>query len=292
METFKAISICKLLILTLIFIGCSPFENPKFINLDSIELVDDQTENLVLISKVSVYNPNVYSISSKDVSFNLYVDDLLLGIGKIQNELILSKNDTTQVLSSLIIKKSQLKSFINMKDSIYLNIIGSTDIPYISKKYYFDFQYKLNTDDFISLFTEQIINDINVQISKVKIKKIDFSNIDLEVTFVLDNKSKMECVIKEMGLNIFKTKEHKDLLGTSKIKESFTVKADTLNEFNLVVKVNTLKMGTAFFSNSLTNKNSLFIEVNSKVNYNNIEIPYSINKRVDYNPLTLEIQLK
>jgi len=292
METFKAISICKLLVLALIFIGCSPFENPKFINLDSIELVDDQTENLVLISKVSVYNPNVYSISSKDVSFNLYVDSLLLGIGKIENELILSKNDTTQVLSSLIIKKSQLKSFINMKDSIYLNIIGSTDIPYISKKYYFDFDYKLNTDDFISLFTEQIINDINVQISKVKIKKIDFLNIDIEVTFVLDNKSKMECVIKEMGLNIFKTKEHKDLLGTSKIKESFTVKADTLNEFNLLVKVNTLKMGTAFFSNSLTNKNSLFIEVNSKVNYNNIEIPYSINKRVDYNPLTLEIQLK
>ena len=51
-------------------------------------------------------------------------------------------------------------------------------------------------------------------------------------------------------------------------------------------------MGAAFFSNTMSNKNSFFIEASSKVEYNNIEIPITIKRKIDYNPLTLEIELK
>ena len=56
--------------------------------------------------------------------------------------------------------------------------------------------------------------------------------------------------------------------------------------------VNTLKMGTAFFSNTINNKNSFFVELSSVIEYNNLEIPVIIKRRLDYNPLTLEIELK
>ena len=51
-------------------------------------------------------------------------------------------------------------------------------------------------------------------------------------------------------------------------------------------------MAGAIFSNTMSNKNELFIKASSLVEYNNIEIPFTIKKRVDYNPLTLEIELK
>ena len=75
------------------------------------------------------------------------------------------------------------------------------------------------------------------------------------------------------------------------INNSFTVLADTLNVFSTDVSVNTLSMGSALFSNTMNSSNSFYIKVNSIVKYNDIEIPFVIKRRVDYNPLTLEIKL-
>ena len=50
-------------------------------------------------------------------------------------------------------------------------------------------------------------------------------------------------------------------------------------------------MGSALFSNTMNSSNSFYIKVNSIVKYNDIEIPFVIKRRVDYNPLTLEIKL-
>ena len=109
---------------------------------------------------------------------------------------------------------------------------------------------------------------------------------------MLDNKSEMECKIKKLDVKVYKTSNYKDVVGSSKIKDSFIIQADSFNEFKSQVKVNTLSMASAIFSNTMSNKNTLFIKASSMVEYNNIEIPFTIKRRVDYNPLTLEIELK
>ena len=80
-------------------------------------------------------------------------------------------------------------------------------------------------------------------------------------------------------------------MGSTSIEKGFTVLADTLNVFKSDVSINTLSMGSAIFSNTISNSNSLYIKVNSIVKYNKLEIPIVIKRRVDYNPLTLEIKL-
>lgn len=289
MKIFKTILIFVFFIL---IVACSSIKSPKLIDIDRFELIQDKSDDLILKSDIKIYNPNRFSISSKDVSFNLYLDTLYLGKGNIDNGLMLIKKDTSLISSSLKLRKDQLYSLINLRDSVSLKILGSSAIPLISKRHYFDLEYKINISEFISRIAQNIIEDINIQINKVRIKKVDFSNIHLEVTFGLDNKTEMECVVKQMNINVYKTDNYKELLSSSIIKNSFRVNPMSLNEFSLDVKVNTLKMSTTFLSNTLSNNNSLFIELTSKVEYKNIEVPYSIKRRVDYNPKTLEILLK
>ena len=112
------------------------------------------------------------------------------------------------------------------------------------------------------------------------------------MTFVLDNKSSMECKVKALDVKLFKTNAYKNLIGSSEIKNDFIVRSNTTNQFESQLMVNTLKMGTAFFTNTINNKNSFFVEVNSIIEYNNLELPITIKKRIDYNPRTLEIELK
>ncbi len=289
MRIHKKILIPLLLIL---ITACSPIKSPNLIDVDRFEIVGDKTDQLFLNSDLRIYNPNRFSISSNDVSFNLYLDTLYLGKGSIDSGLMLTKKDTSLVSSSIILKKDQLYSLINLKDSVTLKILGSSAIPIISTRHYFDYEYKLDINDFISRIAQKIIEDVNIQIKNVNIKKVDLRSIVMEITFSLDNKTKIECGINQMDIKIYKSENYKELISSSIIKESFIVNPMSLNEFTLDARVNTFKMGAAFLVNTLSNKNSLFIELTSKVEYNNIEIPYSIKRRVDYNPRTLEILLR
>ena len=93
-------------------------------------------------SDISIFNPNWFEISAEDVSFNLYIDTFFIGNGNIEKTMVLPKKDTSIISSTLNIQKRLLNSFIDLKDSVSLHILGSTAIPYISKLYYFDFEYK------------------------------------------------------------------------------------------------------------------------------------------------------
>ena len=136
------------------------------------------------------------------------------------------------------------------------------------------------------------MQDVDVKISEISISKIDLQHIYLDVIFMLHNKSEMECKIKKLDVKVYKTNNYKDVVGSSKIKDSFIIQADSFNEFKSQVKVNTLSMASAIFSNTMSNKNTFFIKASSVLEYNNIEIPFTIKRRIDYNPLTLEIELK
>jgi len=140
--------------------------------------------------------------------------------------------------------------------------------------------------------SNKLIDEFDIQISEVKVKEFDIKNILFELIFSLDSKSKVEFEVKELNVEIYKTNKYEELLGTSKIKDSFIVYPETKNEFKSDVFISTLKMGISLFSNTLNKKYSFFILVNSKVEYNNITIPITMKKRMDYNPVNLEIELK
>ena len=55
------------------------------------------------------------------------------------------------------------------------------------------------------------------------------------------------------------------------------------------VKLNTLKMGTTLFTNTLSQRNKLFLKINALVNYNNVKLPLKFDKEIEYNPITFEI---
>lgn len=273
-------------------ISCTSFETPKIMSVDDVQITREDSESLFIDSKINVYNPNSFSISTKDISFNLYIDSVYIGKGDNINKLVLGKKTNSNINSSLIIKKSKLKTFLNLKDSITLKILGSTNIFNIPKKFYFDFDYRIYPKDFITLFTEHFMDDVNIQIKNVKVKKLNYKNIFLELTFALENKSTMECNVKSLDIKLFKSNSYQEIIGRSEIKENFRVRSNSINQFESQLKANILSIGSALFSNTIGNRNLFFVEVNSIIEYNNMEFPFTIKKKIDYNPRTLEIKLK
>ena len=281
-----------LIISSFILIGaCSSIQEPKLISIDKVELIDDTDEEFFIETDLSIYNPNWFDISTDDIVFKIFVNTLYVGSAEIAGGILIAKNDTSNVISLLKIQKNYLDSNININDSVLVNAIGTTKIPYINKDFYFEFDYKINLSDYILPFANEIITDSDIQIKEVNIKSIDLMKIKLEVLFNLNNTTKNEYEISKLDVSIYNSSSYSTLVGRSTIDKGFTVLADTLNVFESEVSINTLSMGSAIFSNTISNSNSFYIKVNSIVNYNKLEIPIVIKRRIDYNPLTLEIKL-
>jgi|TARA_B110000211_G_C14059307_1_gene544797 LEA14-like dessication related protein len=281
-----------LIISSFILIGaCSSIQEPKLISIDKVELIDDTDEEFSIETDLSIYNPNWFDISTDDIAFKIFVNTIYVGSAEIAGGVLIAKKDTSNVVSLLKIQKNYLDSNININDSVLVNAIGTTKIPYINKDFYFEFDYKINLSDYILPFANEIITDSDIQIKEVNIKSIDLMKIKLEVLFNLNNTTKNEYEISKLDVSIYNSSSYSTLVGRSTIDKGFTVLADTLNVFESEVSINTLSMGSAIFSNTISNSNSFYIKVNSIVNYNKLEIPIVIKRRIDYNPLTLEIKL-
>ena len=281
-----------LIVTSILIIGaCSSVEEPQLISVDKVELLSDNPEEFIISTNLSIYNPNWFTLSAKDVVFNIFIDTAYVGNAEITGGIFIPKNDTSSVISILKIQKDCLDSNINIQDSILVHVVGSTKVPYINKDFYFEFDYKINLSDYILPFANEIITDSDIQIKEVYIKSIDLMKIKLEVLFNLNNTTKNEYEISKLDVSIYNSSSYSTLVGRSTIDKGFTVLADTLNVFKSEVSINTLSMGSALLSNTIGNSNSFYIKVNSIVKYNKLEIPIIIKRRVDYNPLTLEIKL-
>ena len=187
MKFLKSIFVILFLAIIMFFVACSSIEDPKFISVDKIELLEERSDELIITSDISIFNPNWFEISAEDVSFNLYIDTFYIGNGNIEKTMVLPKKDTSIISSTLNIQKKLLESFSDLKDSVSLHILGSTAIPYVSRRYYFDFDYKIYIHDFITLFADKVMQDVDVKISEISISKIDIQNIYLDVIFILYN---------------------------------------------------------------------------------------------------------
>ena len=163
-----------LIIFSFIFIGaCSSIQEPKLISIDKVELIDDIDEEFFIETDLSIYNPNWFDISTDDIVFKIFVNTLY-GSAEIAGGVLIAKKDTSNVVSLLKIQKNYLDSNININDSVLVNAIGTTKIPYINKDFYFEFDYKINLSDYILPFADEIIN------------ASDFKSYGVEIILILE----------------------------------------------------------------------------------------------------------
>ncbi len=289
MKVLKFIFLSFLLIVLLFIFSLNNIKNQKFISIENFELIEEKTNHIVIDCDFKIFNPNWYNVKTNDVIFKLYSDTIYFGDGKLNNNIILPKKDTVLLSSTLKINKSILNSFDNLEDHINLNVFGSTSVPIISKRYYFNISEKFSIGEYLSLIISKYTENLDLQINRINFKKINLQNSHLDIGIRIYNNSKFNFNINKLDIEIYETDEHIKKIGMSKIKESFLLESDTFNDFSSFVEINTLKMASMFIKNSLKNKSSIYVKVKTIVNYNNLEIPFSSKKKIDFNPLTFEI---
>ncbi|MDB9712724.1 hypothetical protein OAA78_03460 [Flavobacteriaceae bacterium] len=272
--------------------SCSSIKDPKLVSVDSvsISLVDDN--KYTVLTELIIYNPNKFSLSSKDVKLNLFMDSLFLGEIFLLEDFYIKKLDTSHLKTKLILQPQLFKHPINLNDTINLAVEGSAKIPFLPFKYNFDIDHQLMLSDLMNPLLEKNLGESDVNFKAIKIENIRFSSVDITSLLMFKNNFNFDYTIQKLDVEIFDSNKLNNLVGNSSIKSPILVDSQSEVSVESAVSLNTAKLGKSILRNLLKSDNSLFLKANVLIVFNQIQVPLTILKKIDYNPLTQEIKLE
>ena len=278
-------------IIIILFVGACSIKYPELVSVEKVEFLEETESDIIISTKVKLYNPNKFDFSANDVDLSIFIDSSYIGVASLEEKLFITKKDTSLLTFLLYIQKDCLNSNINLKDSVIVNVLGVTNIPYTKKDIYFELQYKIDLSEYIMPIADDFLTDDAIKVKAISLKSMSLNQTNLEIVFELFNNTNLEYQLTKLNVDLYSNSTFTNIVGSSALDSSVNIYADTINSFISNVKLNNVSMGTTLFKNTINNTNFLYMKANLLVNYNELEIPLFLKKKLIYNPLTFEIKI-
>lgn len=284
----------KYFFIVLIILGvtaCSTIKDPRFISIENVE-VKSVGESFSIVTDLNIYNPNNFSLYSKNVNVELFLDDLFVGKINLLNQFKVKRKDTLKLRSKLNLDPMLFDQKVSLDDTLNLNLRGSAKISFIPLNYKFNIQQKLMLSDLIEPLVENNLKDSNINFKSIHIKNIRLSRVDMISVLTFKNNFNFDYSIEKLNVEIYDSSRYNNIIGESNIENPIEVKNNNEFEIESAITLNTSKLGKSILKNLLKKRYTLFVKVNVIINFNQIKLPFSILKELDYNPITQEIYIK
>ena len=281
------------LITVVIFIitACASIKEPQLVSIDNVVMTSSE-DTYAVLTDLKLFNPNRFALNSKDVKIELYIDSLFVGKILLLNEFKIKKRDTINLKTNLTLEPKLFDQSVNLNDILNLRIKGSAKVPILPISYKFDIEHQLLLSDLIEPLLKNNLKESDIKFKSIEIKKIKLSTVDIISVLTFKNNFNFDYSIEKLDVKIYDSKKYTNLIGESSLGNSIQV--DRKSEINIksAATLNTTKLGKSILKNLFKKTHSFFIRANAVIVFNQIQVPLTILKKVDYNPITQEINIK
>ena len=141
----------RLLILCLILwgmIACSPsqvIQNPEFIKISGVELLDINRNDVTVRVRILFHNPNSFGCTMENITFSTVIDGQPLGASRIQGTLKVNGNENFELLLDtrlLLTSIPQVVLSVFAKPEVEVEVRGQTTLVTAVKNMTFSFNPK------------------------------------------------------------------------------------------------------------------------------------------------------
>ena len=278
-------------IILLCITACTSIKDPKLVSIDNVVMESSDDSYTVLID-IKLYNPNMFPLRSKDVKLELFIDSLFIGKILLMNDFYIKKRDTLSLKTKLIIDYKLFKQPVNLNDILNLRVKGSAKVSIFSINYKFDIEHQLRLSDLMEPLLKNNLKESDVNFRAIKVKNIRLSTVDIVSTLTFKNNFNFDYTIEKLNIEIFDSNTYTNLVGQSSLGNPIQVVQKSNIDIESAISLNTAKLGKSILKNLFRRRYSLFIRANAVIVFNQIQVPITILKQVDYNPLTQEVNIK
>ena len=278
-------------IILLCITACASIKDPKLVSIDNVVMESSDDSYTVLID-IKLYNPNMFPLRSKDVKLELFIDSLFIGKILLMNDFYIKKRDTLSLKTKLIIDYKLFKQPVNLNDTLNLRVKGSAKVSIFSINYKFDIEHQLRLSDLMEPLLKNNLKESDVNFRAITVKNIRLSTVDIVSTLTFKNNFNFDYTIEKLNIEIFDSNTYTNLVGQSSIGNPIQVVQKSNIDIESAISLNTAKLGKSILKNLFRRRYSLFIRANAVIVFNQIQVPITILKQVDYNPITQEVNIK
>ena len=271
--------------------ACTSVKDPKLVSLDNV-VMESSGDSYSITTNLKLYNPNRFALSSKDVKLEIFIDSLFIGKILLLNEFYIEKRDTTTLKTKLTLEPQLFDQPVDLNDTLNLSVKGSAKVPILPINYKFDIEHQLILADLIDPILKNNFKESDVNFKSIKIKNINPSTVDIISALTFKNNLDVDYSIKKLDIEIFDSKIHTNLIGKSSLATPIQVDRKSEIDIESNITLNTAKLGRSILKNLFKKTHSLFIRANAVIVFNQIQVPLTILKEVDYNPISQEINIK
>ena len=271
--------------------ACASIKDPKLVSFDNV-VMESSGDSYSIITNLKLYNPNRFALSSKDVKLELFIDSLFIGKILLLNEFYIKKRDTLNLKTKLTLDPQLLDQAVSLNDTLNLRVKGSAKVPVLPVNYKFNIEHQLMLSDLIEPLLKNNLKESDVNFKSVKIKNIRLSTVDIISALTFKNNLNVDYSIKKLDIEIFDSKIHTNLIGKSSLATPIQVDRKSEIDIESNITLNTAKLGRSILKNLFKKTYSLFIRANVIIVFNQIQVPLTILKQLDYNPISQEINIK
>ena len=281
------------LITVVIFIitACASIKEPQLVSIDNVVIASSE-DSYAVLTDLKLFNPNRFALNSKDVKIELYIDSLFVGEILLLNEFKIKKRDTINLKTKLTLEPKLFDQSVNLNDILNLRVKGSAKVPILPINYKFDIEHQLLLSDLIEPLLKNNLKESDINFKSVEIKKIKLSTVDIISVLTFKNNFNFDYSIEKLDVEIYDSNKYTNLIGESSLGNSIQVFRKSEIDIESSITLSTAKLGRSILKNLFKKTYSLFIRANVIIVFNQIQVPLTILKQLDYNPISQEINIK
>ena len=281
------------LITVVIFIitACASIKEPQLVSIDNVVIALSEDSYAGLTDLILFY-PNRFALNSKDVKIELYIDSLFVGEILLLNEFKIKKQDTINLKTKLTLEHKLFDQPVNLNDILNLRVKGSAKVPILPINYKFDIEHQLLLSDLIEPLLKNNLKESDINFKSVEIKKIKLSTVDIISVLTFKNNFNFDYSIEKLNVEIYDSNKYTNLIGESSLGNSIQVFRKSEIDIESGITLSTAKLGRSILKNLFKKTYSLYIRANAVIVFNQIQVPLTVLKQVEYNTISQEINIK
>lgn len=281
------------LITVVIFIitACASIKEPQLVSIDNVVIASSE-DSYAVLTDLKLFNPNRFALNSKDVKIELYIDSLFVGEILLLNEFKIKKQDTINLKTKLTLEHKLFDQPVNLNDILNLRVKGSAKVPILPINYKFDIEHQLLLSDLIEPLLKNNLKESDINFKSVEIKKIKLSTVDIISVLTFKNNFNFDYSIEKLNVEIYDSNKYTNLIGESSLGNSIQVFRKSEIDIESGITLSTAKLGRSILKNLFKKTYSLYIRANAVIVFNQIQVPLTVLKQVEYNTISQEINIK
>ena len=269
--------------------ACNAITVPVIKSVDSVQINSIEGNLVSLKAYLSIENTNQFTISGKELKFNLLYQNISIGTGVCNEKFELKSNSLSQLGTDMLFYLDSIPETLRMglfeMDSIPINI----QISFKGKlgiKHSHTSEFSLPMSMLESALMNNFLSSSEIKLQNLKLESITQTTSKFIGDLSFNNKLPFDFDVIDSEVFVYPEKKSDIRIGDLNLDDSIHIKKDEMSILNCQIFVDNIKAFSTGFGKVLTGNINYYAigPIHISINKNEFKLPLSIH--FSYNPLS------